>query len=112
MWDLGRQRPAYRSKSWVMTSKSSPNKETRYKDTERERERERERGAEQEAMRLLLEVALFLVCLGSRGVFSEQQRYEVGDPVPFYANVVGPFQNPRYFNLFPIFNTYFFAPNN
>ncbi|XP_074579396.1 transmembrane 9 superfamily member 2-like [Curcuma longa] len=49
--------------------------------------------------------ALLILCFGIAGVASDasDHRYKKGDPVPLYANKVGPFHNPsetyRYFDL-------------
>ena len=42
-------------------------------------------------------VAALLLCFGIAGVVSSasDHRYKPEDPVPLYANKVGPFQNPR-----------------
>ncbi|CAL9054776.1 transmembrane 9 superfamily member 3 [Musa acuminata AAA Group] len=53
----------------------------------------------------LVRVAALLLCFGVAGVVSEasDHRYKQGDPVPLYANKVGPFHNPsetyRFFDL-------------
>lgn len=45
----------------------------------------------------LVRVAALLLCFEVAGVVSEasDHRYKQGDPVPLYANKVGPFHNPR-----------------
>ncbi|CAL9100271.1 phagocytic receptor [Musa troglodytarum] len=53
----------------------------------------------------LIRVTALLLCFGVTGVVSDasDHRYKQGDPVPLYANKVGPFHNPsetyRYFDL-------------
>ncbi|CAL9121569.1 unnamed protein product [Musa acuminata var. zebrina] len=53
----------------------------------------------------LFRVTALLLCFGVTGVVSDasDHRYKQGDPVPLYANKVGPFHNPsetyRYFDL-------------
>ncbi|THU49677.1 hypothetical protein C4D60_Mb06t12060 [Musa balbisiana] len=56
-------------------------------------------------MDLVRVAAALLLCFGVAGVVSEasDHRYKQGDPVPLYANKVGPFHNPsetyRFFDL-------------
>lgn len=54
-------------------------------------------------------VVLLLVfaAIGARSDGSDH-RYKVGDPVPLYANKVGPFHNPR--SVISNFSSFFFFP--
>ncbi|CAA7401327.1 unnamed protein product [Spirodela intermedia] len=58
-----------------------------------------------ERMAALVALSALLVCVGIVGVVSDasNHRYSQGEPVPLYANKVGPFHNPsetyRYFDL-------------
>lgn len=49
-------------------------------------------------MSTLLSVVAILISLLATHVRSDasDHRYKEGDPVPLYANKVGPFHNPRY----------------
>lgn len=51
-------------------------------------------------------IFFFFFCLGS-GVRSDgaDHKYSLGDPVPLYANKIGPFHNPRSASLFGSLNS-------
>jgi major membrane immunogen (membrane-anchored lipoprotein) len=48
------------------------------------------------AATIILVIAVLITCCGTQ-VRSDasDHRYKEGDPVPLYANKVGPFHNPR-----------------
>lgn len=48
-----------------------------------------------------LVLALFVICSVMGAVTSDasNHKYKNGDVVPLYANKVGPFQNPRYYQI-------------
>ena len=47
------------------------------------------------ALPLLLPLLLLLALVGVASAGAADHKYKTGEPVPLYANKVGPFHNPR-----------------
>lgn len=42
----------------------------------------------------ILSITILIMCCGTQARSDAYHRYKAGDPIPFYANKVGPFRNP------------------
>lgn len=77
------------------------------------KERERKKRKNRRSMKktiVIVAVLVIISCYGITEVRSDasDHRYKEGDPVPLYANKVGPFHNPRYVTLsFPFLSLLF-----
>jgi hypothetical protein len=70
------------------------------KKEEEEEEREKER-KEMGSRIVWITLSLFLLAATHVRSDASDHRYSDGDPVPLYANKVGPFHNPRFISSIP-----------